>query len=73
LIDAQGKSVSAATDVWPAVHNSTASLNDSVYALYSLTLPRTLLSKDDFNVGATFGGHNVSDWTSFSTGRMQQC
>jgi hypothetical protein len=56
----------ATSDSWPAVLNQAASLNNSAYDIYSLPLPSTLASLSQMNVGATFGGQNLSDWTSFS-------
>jgi hypothetical protein len=66
-IGADGFLVSASSGSWPAVLNKTASLNNSVYDLYSFTLLDPLARTEyRLNVGATFGGRNVSDWTSFS-------
>jgi hypothetical protein len=48
--------------------NETASSEDSTYNIYSATLElgNELSLSSAFNVGATIGGKNVTDWTTFS-------
>jgi hypothetical protein len=73
-LDADGFKTPAASSSWAAALNTTASRSNAVYDVYSFTPSTLSFLQPGLNVGATFGGRNVSDWTALSQfERFQAC
>jgi hypothetical protein len=63
--------IPAVSTAWPAAFNQTLSANNSAYDFYSMTMPN--FQVENYNVGATIGEVNVTDWSSLLTWKLPDC